>query len=257
MRVELEDPERGAGTSDKGSSKGAVKGSGKGKGGGKCRLFFRNVLFETTAGYLMGLFKRFGYVVDLNLWKSPDGRSRGCGSVEYGSAAEARAAIQGLDGFEVDGRPMLVEEEDENRPGAGEKAIDNKGGDHKGGGHKGGGCKGQWKGDSGKSWGSGGKQQGPVKVFFKNLLFETPGGFMMKLFKTFGRVVEFDLWKGPDGRSKGMGTVEFASHAEAREAIQQLDGAEVDGRVIACSFDDPSRQESAKGSKGDSGDKGG
>merc|ERR1719330_1014510 len=135
---------------------------------------------------------------------------------------------------------MLVEYEDENRPGAGEKAIDNKGGG-----------KGQWKGDGGgKSWGSG-KQQGPVKVFFKNLLFETPGGFMMKLFKTFGRVVEFDLWKGPDGRSKGMGTVEFASHAEAREALEQLNGAEVDGRVITCDFDDPSRQESGKGRASD------
>lgn len=40
-----------------------------------------------------------------------------------------------------------------------------------------------------------------------------------------------------DGRSRGMGVVEYASRSDAAAAIRALDGSELDGRVLGCRED--------------------
>ena len=45
----------------------------------------------------------------------PDGRSKGCGIVQYASAKEAKIAIRRLTDTELDGRPIFVREDREAR----------------------------------------------------------------------------------------------------------------------------------------------
>lgn len=47
----------------------------------------------------------------------------------------------------------------------------------------------------------------------------------------------FDLWRTPEGRSKGVGSVVFKKAAEAHAAVSELNGAEVDGRIISVEIE--------------------
>merc|ERR1712151_1412669 len=106
--VEMEDQNR-SGRKGK-ASPSEQKGYKDGKGSkGSHSVFFHNVLYETTPAFLKRIFRKCGDVVDLDLWTAPDGRSKGMGRVEYGSASEAQGAVRMLSGVEVDGRPKVVE----------------------------------------------------------------------------------------------------------------------------------------------------
>ena len=82
-------------------------------------------------------FGEFGTVESTNIITDRDtGRSRGFGFVEMSSAEEAQAAIAGLDGEEVDGRQLKVNEAKprENRGGGGGRGGRGGGGGNRGGG---------------------------------------------------------------------------------------------------------------------------
>ena len=94
------------------------------------KLYVGNLSFNTTEASLTEAFAPFGQVSRATLVTDRDtGRARGFGFVEMGSAAEAQAAIQGLDGKSVDGRQIQVNvaKPREDRGGGG-------GGDRGGGG---------------------------------------------------------------------------------------------------------------------------
>jgi len=89
------------------------------------------------------LFKPYGAVVSAQVIMDRDsGRSKGFGFVEMGSDAEASAAINGLNGKEVNGRALTVNEakprEDRPRTGGGGSRGGSRGG-FGGGGRSGGG----------------------------------------------------------------------------------------------------------------------
>jgi RNA recognition motif-containing protein len=52
-----------------------------------------------------------------------------------------------------------------------------------------------------------------------------------------GTIVRADVAGERSGRSKGFGTVLFATHEEASKAIDEFDGANLDGRVIEVRWD--------------------
>ena len=72
------------------------------------KLYVGNLPFSTTDAELEGLFSTHGSVVSAKVITDRDtGRPRGFGFVEMGEA-EANAAIQALDGTELDGRSLKV-----------------------------------------------------------------------------------------------------------------------------------------------------
>jgi len=73
-------------------------------------VFFSNVPFETTETYLRGLFESVGPVKRLNLYTTPDGKSRGMGAVEYTTQKAAMRAYSTLHEHMVSGRHISVEE---------------------------------------------------------------------------------------------------------------------------------------------------
>ena len=75
------------------------------------KLYVGNLSFHTTAEDLHAAFQAFGAVGDVALITDRDtGRSRGFAFVTMGNRAEAKAAIEGLQGRELDGRTLSVNE---------------------------------------------------------------------------------------------------------------------------------------------------
>ncbi len=75
------------------------------------KIYVGNLPFEAREEELRVLFTQFGSVSTATVVVDPQrGRSRGFGFVEMESQAEARAAIAGLNGKELGGRTLTVNE---------------------------------------------------------------------------------------------------------------------------------------------------
>jgi len=74
-------------------------------------LFVGNLAFQTTESDLRVLFEPFGQVGRVHMAMDRDtGRARGFGFVEMANDDEAKNAIAALDGKEVGGRKVTVNE---------------------------------------------------------------------------------------------------------------------------------------------------
>ena len=75
------------------------------------KLYVGNLTYNTTDAILEQLFQPHGTVESAQVIMDRDtGRSKGFGFVEMGSDAEAQAAITALNGREVEGRSLTVNE---------------------------------------------------------------------------------------------------------------------------------------------------
>jgi cold-inducible RNA-binding protein len=102
------------------------------------KIYVGNLPFSVTDAELRNLFAQHGTVESVSLPTDREtGRPRGFGFVEM-SQADAARAIQALNGHELGGRQLRVNEaQDKPRGGGGHRG----GG---GGGHRGGGGGGRW-----------------------------------------------------------------------------------------------------------------
>ena len=102
------------------------------------KLYVGNLSYRTSDSDLQRLFEEFGTVDSAQVISDREtGRSKGFGFVEMGSDQEAQAAISALNGKEVDGRALTVNEAKprEERGGGGRGGY---GGGRSGGGDRGG-----------------------------------------------------------------------------------------------------------------------
>ncbi len=106
------------------------------------KLYVGNLSFNTTNQDLQDLFAQVGTVESATVVEDREtGRSRGFGFVEMSSKEEATAAIEQLNGKEVDGRGLNINEARprEERSGGGGGRGGYGGGGNRGGGYGGGG----------------------------------------------------------------------------------------------------------------------
>lgn len=74
-------------------------------------LFIGNMSFQTTEGDLRAMFEPYGEITRVNVVTDRDtGRARGFAFVELTNDEEAAKAITALNGKEVDGRALNVNE---------------------------------------------------------------------------------------------------------------------------------------------------
>ncbi len=74
-------------------------------------LYVGNLLFDVTENDLKSLFEPFGQVTEVRLIMDKfSGKSKGFGFIEMPSKEEAEKAIAGLNGKDVKGRAMTVNE---------------------------------------------------------------------------------------------------------------------------------------------------
>ncbi|RCS52689.1 RNA-binding protein [Bremerella cremea] len=88
----------------------------------KKKLYVGNLPYSYTGTDLENLFSQYGNVAYVSVISDREtGRSRGFGFVEMDSDSDASAAIDALNGYDIDGRKLVVNEarEREGRPGGG------------------------------------------------------------------------------------------------------------------------------------------
>jgi len=75
------------------------------------KLFVGNLSFGATEDSIRSLFEGYGTIESVSLITDRDtGRSKGFGFVEMTNDAEAQKAIAGVNGKDLDGRPLTVNE---------------------------------------------------------------------------------------------------------------------------------------------------
>jgi len=107
------------------------------------KLYVGNLSYGVTSQQLQELFGQYGSVQSADVIADRDsGRSKGFGFVEMSSDAEAKAAIDALNGTEHEGRTLTVNEakprEDRGGGGGGGRGGRGGGGGFGGGGGRGG-----------------------------------------------------------------------------------------------------------------------
>eukprot|EP01064_Diplonema_japonicum_P029116 TRINITY_DN4630_c0_g1_i1.p1 TRINITY_DN4630_c0_g1~~TRINITY_DN4630_c0_g1_i1.p1 ORF type:complete len:248 (+),score=86.33 TRINITY_DN4630_c0_g1_i1:57-746(+) len=168
------------------------------------------------------------------------GRSAGCGIVEFKTPEEAADVMIRMHDQELEGRRIFVRQDKEDR---------DLGGKGRGGFTS---FKGK-KGHGGKKGGNTGRGQGQFtsnnhyscKVFVQNIAWETSWQTLKDHFRTAGEVVRSDInIDHRTGRSNGTGIVEFATPGQAMQAITTLNDVPLDGRELYVRED---RMDSAAG----------
>lgn len=137
------------------TSGGVAKGGGGGGrrgGGGSRTVYVGNLAYEVSWQDLKDHMRTAGDVVHAEIMAMHDGRSKGCGIVEFATPEGASAAIEQLNDSELRGRLIFVREDRERGGGGG-------GGFASGGAHHGG--------------ARGNNNYGNLSVFVGNLAYET------------------------------------------------------------------------------------
>src|SRR5437868_10019265 len=100
-------------------------------------IYVGNLAWSATADNLLEIFGKYGKVARAQVITDRDtGRSRGFGFVEMENDAEAQQAIDALNGFQHENRPLTVNEAKprEERGPRGDRDAGGPGGGHGGGG---------------------------------------------------------------------------------------------------------------------------
>lgn len=102
-------------------------------------IYVGNISFGVSEGDLQDAFEQFGVVSQLKIITDREtGRSRGFGFITMDNADEAKAAIEGLNGQDLDGRELSVREATPRAPRPGGGGGGFRGGQGGGGGYRGG-----------------------------------------------------------------------------------------------------------------------
>ncbi|NLO74837.1 MAG: RNA-binding protein [candidate division WS1 bacterium] len=112
------------------------------------RIYVGNLSYTTTEEALRETFEQFGQVDEVSIITDRDtGRPRGFAFVEMGDDDEASKAVGALNGTDLDGRKLAVNEARPQRSGGG-----GGGGGFGGGGRFGGGGGGRDRRGGGRDW---------------------------------------------------------------------------------------------------------
>ena len=173
-------------------------------------MYVGNLAWQVSWQDLKDHMKSTGLeVTRSNIMMAPDGRSKGCGIVEFATAEDASQAIQTLNDTELKGRQIFVREDrEDNRPGFSGGAV------------------------SGGRFSSDQAAQSR-RVYVGNLSWDVAWQDLKDHMRSAGEVVHAEVITDQhSGRSKGCGVVEFATDQEAQQAIELLSNTELNGRTI-------------------------
>jgi RNA recognition motif-containing protein len=220
------------------------------------RVYVGNLAWEVTSWDLGEHMKASGLdVVSANVLTSPDGRSKGCGIVEFASPEVATEAVQKVNDSELKGRQIFVREDRGERRSTGTRGGFERGGYERGGGGRGRGRSGTFAGRTKSSHFSSSETAKDRRVYVGNLSWEVAWQDLKDHMIEAGEVVRAEVIKEPSGRSKGCGIVEFATDEGAKNAISMLTDTELKGRRIFVREDREITKHAGRG--GDFGGRGG
>ena len=181
------------------------------------RVWVGSLAYTTTWQMLKDHFKVAGHVLHADVLEDSEGRSKGCGIVEFESPADALRAISLLSNSTLDDHQIIVREDRED-PGVAPLS--------RSGPRPLGLCGGGAAGDG-------------TQLVIHGLPYRMAWQELKDLARSCaaGPVLRADVMTNPDGSSKGYGLVAFASPQDAGAAIAALNGRVVDGRVLTAKYD--------------------
>ncbi|CAE6408088.1 unnamed protein product [Rhizoctonia solani] len=75
------------------------------------------------------------------------------------------------------------------------------------------------------------------QLFIGNLPFQCQWQDLKDLFRSAGQILRADVALGPDGRSRGFGTVVYAKESDAARAVTMFNGYDYNGRILKVHYD--------------------
>ncbi|KAI9009992.1 hypothetical protein CLU79DRAFT_839797 [Phycomyces nitens] len=164
----------------------------------ECRVYVGNLSYDTKWHHLKDFMREAGTVMHADILTLANGRSKGCGVVEYKRPEDAQNAIRLLHKTEFMGRPVFVREDLKSEtPGSTKEAPEE------------------------------------CQLFVGNLPYFASWQDLKDLFRKAGRVRHTDIVTDPETRrSSGRGLVIFDDPQDARSAIEMYNGYEWQGRRL-------------------------
>lgn len=84
-----------------------------------------------------------------------------------------------------------------------------------------------------------------MNMYVSNLSFHTTDEGLRSLFSDFGEVASSKVITDREtGRSRGFGFVEMPEEADARKAMEELNGRDIEGRALSVTVARPKEQRS-------------
>lgn len=196
-------------------------------------VYVGNLPWDTNWPELKELCQEYGDVQRADVMEYPDGKSKGWGLVTFADSTGAEACIDGLNGYNLNGRELNVKFDEKGDNGfSGNTSRSFSGNASRSFSTKGG----------SRSFSSMGGNSGGCQVFVGNLPFSVRWQILKDMCKKFGYVVRATIEENENGYSKGYGIVVFDNETSARNCIKALDGSLLDGRQLVVKFDEKTQR---------------
>ncbi|CAN4091047.1 unnamed protein product [Withania somnifera] len=172
------------------------------------KLYFGNLPYLCDSAQLAGIVQDYASpeLVEV-LYDRETGKSRGFAFVTMSSLEDCKTVIENLDGREYGGRTLRVNFSDKPKP---KEPL---------------------------------YPETEHKLFVGNLAWSVTSESLAQAFREFGTVVGARvLYDGETGRSRGYGFVSFETREEMENALNNLNGVELDGRAMRISLAQGKRQ---------------
>ncbi|XP_045678561.1 myelin expression factor 2 isoform X3 [Phyllostomus hastatus] len=223
-------------------------GTGEKKGPNRNRVFISNIPYDMKWQAIKDLMReKVGEVTYVELFKDAEGKSRGCGVVEFKDEEFVKKALETMNKYDLSGRPLNIKEDPDGENAR--RALQRTGGSFPGG-------------HVPPDMGSGlmnlppsilnnpnippevisNLQAGRLgsTIFVANLDFKVGWKKLKEVFSIAGTVKRADIKEDKDGKSRGMGTVTFEQAIEAVQAISMFNGQFLFDRPMHVKMDDKS-----------------
>jgi len=176
-------------------------------------VYVKNIPEEVEEAEIAELFAPFGKITSKKLVVDDQGKSKGFAFINFDSAEEGQAAVEALNGHEMQGKKIYVgrAQRKEER----EKELRDKYDSIKAERQK--------------------KYEG-VNLYVKNLGDETDEEKLREAFKVCGNITSCKIMTDSAGKSKGFGFVCFATPEEANKAVTDLTGCMLDSKPLYVSL---------------------
>ncbi|XP_008847587.1 myelin expression factor 2 isoform X4 [Nannospalax galili] len=227
-------------------SKDKNSGTGEKKGPNRNRVFISNIPYDMKWQAIKDLMReKVGEVTYVELFKDAEGKSRGCGVVEFKDEEFVKKALETMNKYDLSGRPLNIKEDPDGENAR--RALQRTGASFPG--HS-------------SEVGSGlmnlppsilnnpnippevisNLQAGRLgsTIFVANLDFKVGWKKLKEVFSIAGTVKRADIKEDKDGKSRGMGTVTFEQAIEAVQAISMFNGQFLFDRPMHVKMDDKS-----------------
>ncbi|KAF2498607.1 hypothetical protein BU16DRAFT_425889, partial [Lophium mytilinum] len=183
-------------------------------------LFVGNLSWNIDEEWLTRHFEEYGEITGARIiTDKATGKAKGFGYVEFASGASAKAALEALNGTELDGRNLNV---DYSTP----RSTENKSFADR-------------SNDRSKRFGD--QKGAPANTLFVgNISFEATNDMISEYFSEYGTITRVSLPTDQEtGNAKGFGYVDFTTVEEATAALEALNGADIAGRAIRLDYATP------------------